>query len=134
MSANTRAAMPARARSRNRMVGRTVGALGAAAVGIVVQIASGAPYPSVPPGLIIVLVAAALVWFAPWRWMPLLGVLAAGFQVFGLFAAGQSERLVTFAPVGDSIGLWIQLLGLCAAVIAGIAAVAGSARSGEPEA
>ena len=133
MSANTRAATPARARSRDRMVGLTAGALGAAAVGIVVQIASGAPYPPVPPGLIILLVAAALVWFAPWRWMPLLGVLAAGSQVFGLFAAGQSGRLFTFAPVGDSIGLWIQLLGLCAAVIAGIAAVAGSGRPGAPE-
>lgn len=110
------------------MVGLTAGALGAAAVGIVLQIASGAPYPPVPPGLIIVLVAAALVRFAPWRWVPLLGVLAAGTQVFGLFAAGQPGRLVTFAPVGDSIGLWIQLLGLCAAVIAGVAAVVGNGR------
>lgn len=116
------------------MVGVTAGALGVAAVGIVVQIASGAPYPSVPPGLIIVLVAAALVWFAPWRWVPLLGVLAGGSQVFGLFAAGQSGRLLTFAPVGDSVGLWIQLLGLCAAVIAGIAAVAGIGRTSAPRA
>ncbi len=132
MSANTRAAMPARARPRNPMVRLTAGALGAAAVGIVAQIASGAPYPLVPPGLIILLVPAVLVWSVPWRWMPLLGVLAAGSQVFGLFAAGQSARLFTFAPVGDSIGLWLQLLGLCTAVIAGIAAVAGSRRAGAP--
>jgi hypothetical protein len=43
-------------------------ALAVAAVGIIIQIIGGVNYPAVPPGLIILLAAAALVAFLPWRW------------------------------------------------------------------
>ena len=108
----------------------TVAALLVAAVGIVVQIVSGADYPAVPPGLIILLVAAGFVWFAPWRWSPVVGVLAGVSQLVGLFAAGQSPRLVSFDPVGDSLGLWLQLLALVVAVVTGAAAVVSNYRTG----
>ena len=45
----------------------TVAGLVVAAAGIVIQIASGAEYPTIPPGLIILLAAAGLVALAT-RW------------------------------------------------------------------
>ncbi len=110
----------------------TVAALLVAAVGIVVQIVGGnvPDYPLVPPGAVILLVAAGFVWFAPWRWSPVVGVLAGVFQLVGLFAAGQSPRLVSFDPVGDSLGLWLQLLALVVAVVTGTAAVVPNYRTG----
>jgi hypothetical protein len=47
--------------------GFTVAGLVVAAAGIVIQIASGAEYPTIPPGLIILLAAAGLVALAT-RW------------------------------------------------------------------
>lgn len=101
----------------------TAAALVAAAVGIVIQILSGADYPTVPPGLIILLVPAVVVWLAPWRWAPVVGALAALSQVIGLFAAGQSDRLFNADPLGDTVGLWVQLLATIVATVAGFAAV-----------
>jgi hypothetical protein len=47
-----------------------------AAAGIVIQIASGAEYPTIPPGLIILLAAAGLVALATrWRWTTIVGVI-----------------------------------------------------------
>jgi hypothetical protein len=105
------------------LVRLTVIALLVAAAGIVMQILSGADYPVVPPGIIILLVAAGLVWFGPWRWTPIVGALAALSQFIGLFAAGQAPRLFALDPLGDSVGLWIQLLAVTVAVVAGVAAV-----------
>lgn len=100
----------------------TVGALLVAAAGIVIQIVSGIDFPAIPPGLIILLVAAGLVFFVAWRWAPIIGAVAALSQLFGLFAAGQGPRLLDLSPLGGSIGLWIQLLGVTVASIAGITA------------
>lgn len=107
-------------------------ALLVAAGGIVIQIISGAEYPVVPPGIVILLVAAGFVWFGPWRWSPIVGVIAALSQLVGLFAAGQAHRLVDPDPLGDSIGLWIQLLAVSAAVVTGVAAVVRHYRRGAP--
>jgi hypothetical protein len=41
-----------------------------AAAGIMIQYVSGVDYPTVPPGAIILLTAAAVVAFGPWRWSP----------------------------------------------------------------
>jgi hypothetical protein len=100
----------------------TVIALLVAVVGIVIQILSGADYPVVPPGIIMLLVAAAICWFVPWRWAPTLAVVAGVFQLVGTFVAGQTPRMVDFDPVGDSVGLWIQFL----AVAVAVAVVAGA--------
>lgn len=98
-------------------------ALVAAGAGIVTQILSGIDFPTVPPGLFILLVPAALIWFVPWRWMPLFGTFAGLSQWIGLFAAGQAPRLVTMDPIGGTLGLWLQLLAVIVATVAGIAAV-----------
>jgi hypothetical protein len=101
-----------------------VTALVVVGVAIVVQIIAGANYPAVPPGLIIVLVAAALVLFLPWRWAPLIGVLVGGFLfVGGVKAAGSRYDLTHTGHPGVFVGTWIELLALAVAVIAGIAAL-----------
>jgi hypothetical protein len=45
------------------------------AAGIVLQIVGGIDFPVVPPGLVILVVAAGLVAFARWRWVPFIAVV-----------------------------------------------------------
>jgi hypothetical protein len=113
--------------TRSPLVKLTVAALLVAALGIVVQILFGADYPTVPPGLFVLVVPAALVWFVPWRWMPVIGAVASLFQVVGLFASGQADRLFSDS-IGDTAGLWLQLLALAVGAVAGFAAVRGPSR------
>jgi hypothetical protein len=66
----------------------TVAALLVAAAGFAIQIVSGVDVPTVPPGLVIMLVAAALVAFGPWRWTPVVGMIVGLFLLVGFFASG----------------------------------------------
>lgn len=98
-------------------------ALLVAAAGIVVQILGGADYPPVPPGLIVLVVAAGVVWFLRSRWAPIAAVLAGAFMVVGLFAAGQASRLVEVDTVLDTTGLWIQMTAVVLAIVTGALAL-----------
>lgn len=100
----------------------TVTGLLGAALGIVIQILSGISYPPIPPGLIILLIPALFIIFAPWRRRAIVGAIASGFLLLGLFGSGQSGRLVDFSNLGGSLGLWVQLLALVIGLLAGIAA------------
>jgi hypothetical protein len=88
-----------------------------AAVSIPIQIAGGADYPVVPPGLLILAAAAALVLFAPWRWTLILAALATLFiGIGGTVAPNFRHQLstpgdtVTFAgSITQAIGLVIAL-------------------------
>lgn len=101
-----------------------VTALLVAGAGIVVQIIAGVNYPAVPPGLIILLVAAALVVFVPWRWVSLIAVFASGFLLIGGFANADSRSHLTHAGhPGPFIGTWIEIAAMAVAVVAGIAAL-----------
>jgi hypothetical protein len=120
-----------RSRSLSAAGKLTVAGLVAAAAGIVIQIASGAEYPTVPPGLIILLVAAGLVALgARWRWTPLVGVVVALFLLVGGALAPQArEQLGDPGAVGVFVGTVIQLLALVVALIAGVAATRQSYRT-----
>jgi hypothetical protein len=99
-------------------------ALTVAAIGIIIQIIGGVNYPAVPPGLIILLAVAALVAFLPWRWAPVIGVLAGAFMVIGAFSAANARYDLTHpGHPGAFIGTWIQLIAVVVAVVAGIAAL-----------
>ena len=100
----------------------TVVALVAAAVGVAIQIASGAPYPKVPPAFFILLVPAALIAFERWWWAPILAVLSGLFLTFGLFAAGETGRLTNPKSFADSFGLWTQTLAVLVATVGGVLA------------
>jgi hypothetical protein len=100
-------------------------ALAVAAVGIIIQIIGGVNYPAVPPGLIILLAAAALVAFLPWRWAPVIGMLAGAFMVIGAIAAANARYDLTHpGHPGAFIGTWIQLIAVVVAVVAGVMALA----------
>jgi hypothetical protein len=102
----------------------TVTGLTVAAAGIVIQIASGAEYPTVPPGLIILLVAAGVVALGSrWRWTSLVGVIVALFLLVGGALAPQArDQLGDPTQVGVFVGTVIQLLALAIALIAGVVA------------
>jgi hypothetical protein len=102
----------------------TVAGLVAAAAGIVIQIASGAEYPTIPPGLIILLAAAGLVALAArWRWTSIVGVIVSLFLLVGGALAPQArQQLGDPTQVGVFIGTVIQLLALVVALVAGVAA------------
>ena len=97
-----------------------VAALVVAAVGVVIQIAAGHPYPTVPPVLFILLIPAGLIAFGRWRWAPVSAVLAGLFLTVGLIASGASGRLFDLRNPADSLGLWIQTLAVLAATAAAL--------------
>jgi hypothetical protein len=106
----------------------TVAALLVAAAGFVMQIVAGVDVPTVPPGLVILLVAAALVTFAPWRWMPVVGVVVGLFLLVGFFASGAVGSLLEPSELGVFLGAWVQFLAVIFAVVAGIVAVSQNYR------
>jgi hypothetical protein len=101
-----------------------VAGLVAAAAGIVIQIASGADYPTVPPGLIILLAAAGLVALgARWRWTTIVGVVVPTFLLAGGAIAQQArDQLGDPGRVGVFVGTVVQLLAMAVALVAGLAA------------
>ncbi|MBO0840527.1 MAG: hypothetical protein J2O49_06895 [Sciscionella sp.] len=112
-------------RARRLMVAAMVLAL----AGMILQIATGVPYPKVPPGPIMVGVGAALILFVRWRWMPALGVLISVFLTIGAVASGASVRMLA-APgsFGPFLGTLAQLVGELVAIVAGVAALVIAAR------
>ena len=101
-----------------------VAGLVAAAAGIVIQIASGADYPTVPPGLIILLAAVGLVALgARWRWTTIVGVVVPAFLLVGAVVASQArDQLGDPGQVGVFVGTVVQLLAMAVALVAGLAA------------
>ena len=106
----------------------TVDALLVAAAGFAIQIVSGVDVPTVPPGLVIMLVAAALVAFGPWRWTPVVGVIVGLFLLVGFFASGSVGSLLAPDQSGVFVGAWVQFLAVIVTVVAGIFAAAQNYR------
>ncbi len=107
----------------------TVVALIAAAAGFVIQIISGIEVPTVPPGLVILLVAAGLVAFLPWWWIPVVGAAVGLFLLIGFFPSGAVGNLLDLSQFGAFIGLWLQFLAVIVTVVAGIVATVQNYRS-----
>ncbi len=75
------------------------------------------------------LVAAGLVAFLPWRWIPLVGAVVALFLLVGFFASGAVGNLLDPSPFGVLIGAWVQCLAVIVAVLAGLLAAMRNYRS-----
>jgi hypothetical protein len=111
---------PSSAAGRLTLIGLLV-----AVAGVMMQMLSGVPYPPVPPVFFILLVPAALIAFGPWRWKTLVAVLGGLFLIFGLFASRAVVRLFDASQhggLGGSLGLWVQMLGVVLATVAGLIA------------
>ena len=97
----------------------TVAALLVAAFGFAIQIFSGVEVPTVPLGLVILLVAAGLVALSPWRWAPAIGIVVGLFMFVGFFASGAVSNLFDPSRFGVLVGAWIQFLAVIAVIVAG---------------
>jgi hypothetical protein len=96
-----------------------------AIVGMIIQIASGVKYPTVPPGIVMLAAAALLVTLVPWKPLRLLGVLVPLFILIGgIISTTGRTNLGHVDPFGPFIGTAIQFVGLAIGVVAGLAAVA----------
>jgi hypothetical protein len=105
-------------------------ALVIAAVGFVTQMLAGVTdTPTIPPGLVVILVAAGLVAFVPGRWMPLAGVVAGLFNLVASVLVDAVDRLTDPSPATGFIGAWLMHIGLIAACIAGTMATPRNAES-----
>ena len=107
----------------------TVFSLVAAAVGVVIQIVSGVDYPTIPPGLFILLIPAGLIVFGRWWWTPVIATLAGLFIFVSYFLSGSTVRLLDLSQFGAFIGLWLQFLAVIVTVVAGIVATVQNYRS-----
>lgn len=94
------------------------GCLAAAAVAIELQILGGADYPTVPPGLIILAVAAVLVLLPTPRWTLALATVATAFiSIGGVVAPNLRDQL---AEPGDALafaGSALQVVALLGALL-----------------
>jgi hypothetical protein len=96
----------------------------AAAAGILIQIATGVDYPTVPPGPIILVAAAAIVGLARWRWASIVGVVVPAFLlVGGTIASFARDDLWDLGEPGQFAGLVLQAAGVLLALASGIRAL-----------
>jgi hypothetical protein len=101
----------------------TVAAILVAAGGFVLQMVSGVTStPTVPPGLLALLVAAGLVALLRWWWMPVVGAFAGLFNLIAFVAIGAVGRLLELSPLSSFVGAWIMFLAVIVASVAGIVA------------
>jgi hypothetical protein len=107
----------------------TVAALLVAALGFAIQIGFGLTVPTIPPGLVILVGAAALVAFLRQRWAPGIGVVVGVFMLVGFFASGALVNLVDPARLGVLAGAWVQFIAVLATIVTGIVAVVQNYRS-----
>lgn len=64
-----------------------------AGVGVFIQFVTGVPgFPPIPPGPIILIGAGLLVALLPWRWTPVIGLIAALFVSVGTVLANRGTR------------------------------------------
>lgn len=100
-----------------------------AAVGIAVLKVAGTAMPVVPPGLVLLVVAAVLVGVVRRRWTLVVGLLLVVAEFAGFFASGSASGLADLGPIGVFAGTWIRLVGLIVAFAAGLIALHGTRAS-----
>jgi len=96
--------------------------LSAGAVGIAILYVSGVEMPVVPPGLVLLVVAAVAVANARGRWVVIVGTVVAIAEIAGIFASDATGSLFVANMPGVLTGSWIRLLGVLLATVAGVVA------------
>jgi peptidoglycan/LPS O-acetylase OafA/YrhL len=91
-------------------------------VSIVGQIAAGADYPAVPPGLVIPLVAAGLLFWRPNRWTAGLGLVVGLVIGVGAFLTPNTGDHLASGDPALIVSTVVQLVALTGLVVAGGAA------------
>ena len=97
----------------------TVIGLVAAAVGIVLLMVAGVDMPVVPPGLVMLAVAAVAAAVSGRRWVAVVAVLVGVAELVGLLASGSATNLFSPGTFLVGTGTWIRLVGTLVAIAAG---------------
>ena len=105
--------------------------LAVAAIGILTQYLTGVPgFPDIPPGPIILGVAALAVAFCPWRWVLFAGLAAAVFVSVGAVVAFiVKDGSANWIFPGPFIGSILQVAGLVVALVYGTLAALSSGQA-----
>ena len=114
--------------SRPPAVKLNAAAMIVAIAAIIWQIAAGVDYPTVPPGPIILAVAAAVVLFVRRPWARIVGILVPLFLVVGGTIASVADQDNALRHPGDAspfAATVIQLAAVAVALIAGVVAFRG---------
>jgi hypothetical protein len=91
-----------------------------AAIAFVIQMAAGVTNtPTIPPGLIAIVVAAGLVAFVPAPRVALAGPAAGLFNLVAFIAADATDRLFETNPEAAFVAVWCMVVALVVASIAG---------------
>lgn len=101
-----------------------IGALLAAAAAVFIIFLSAPDlFPSVPPGVFILIAAAAIVAFVPGHWTPVVGVLIPLMITIGGIASGNTIDILNGEHnIGAILGTVIQYPALITAIAAGVIA------------
>ncbi|GLI00189.1 hypothetical protein [Phytohabitans aurantiacus] len=116
--------------------GLTVWGLAVGAIGIATLWASGVDFPFYPPpGLLILAAGAVFVALVRQTWAPAVGAFLGLFVIVGFVASSVAsgagtDNLTGDAGAGGVIGTVIQLIGVGAALVAGVAATRRERRAG----
>ncbi len=105
---------------RNRSTAVQITGLVTAAAGILILFLVGVVTAPVPVGTLILLTAAAVVAFAPWRWAPALGLAVTLYLIAGFVLNETASRLSTPAGEGELVGSLALALGLFVAAVGGV--------------
>jgi hypothetical protein len=93
------------------------------AAGIVILKVAGVAMPVVPPGLVLLVVAAVLVATVRGRWAVIVALLVALSEAIGFAASGSAAGLVSTGALAVLTGTWVRLVGTVVAVVAGAQAL-----------
>lgn len=111
--------------------GLMVVALLVAAAGFIAQLIAGVTdTPTIPPGLVAIVVAAALVAFTSWAWAPLIAIAVSVFNLVVFVAVGGVNRLTETTELLAFVGSWLMVLALIVSCVAGSSAALESHRAG----
>jgi len=105
----------------------TIGLL-AGSAGILLGRAAGVAMPAVPPGLVMMLVAAALVALVAHPWAAAVGAVAGLAEVVGFVVSGAWTALIDVGQPMVLSAAWLRGLGILLALVAGVVAVGRSRR------
>jgi hypothetical protein len=104
-------------------------ALLVAAAGFVAQMIAGvSDTPTIPPGLVAIVAAAALVAFTSSPSAPLAGVAAGVFNLVVFAVVGAVDRLIDTTPLLAFVGAWLMVLGLIVSSVTGTIAALNTHR------
>jgi hypothetical protein len=104
-------------------------ALLVAAAGFIAQMIAGVTdTPTIPPGLVAIVAAAALVAFTSWPSAPLAGVAAGVFNLLAFAVVGAIDRLIDTTPLLAFVGAWLMVLGLIVSCVTGTIAALNTHR------